>query len=161
MLRVFKGLPVATEVLRGDALLPSAGSYARDVVTLGWEERLRARSRRVSDSGVDFGTTLPRGTVLRDGDCLVIDELRTVIVVRELAEAVFVVEPQTARDWARFAYAIGNSHQPMALAETSIVCPDVPGMLQVLEYHGIPYTRDLRAFTPVGQTPGHRHALAQ
>ena len=162
MLQVFKSLPVVREIYRAADLSQSAASYPRDVVTLGWEERLKARSRRRSDGGLEFATALPRGTVLRDGDCLILEELRTVIEVRERAEPVFVVDPKTQKDWARFAYAIGNSHQPLALTEASIVCPDIPGMEQVLEYHGIPFRRGLMPFTPLGlgtdpYSPGHQH----
>jgi len=30
-------------------------------------------------------------------------------------------------------------------------------MEQVLAYHGIPYERETRPFTPLGQIPGHLH----
>ncbi len=48
--------------------------------TLGWEERLKVRARRESDTGFEFATALPRGTVLRDGDCFVFDDLKIVVV---------------------------------------------------------------------------------
>ena len=43
----------------------------------------------------------------------------------------------------------------LASEADAIVCPDVPGMEQVLTYHVIPFTREQRAFTPVSQAPGH------
>lgn len=160
MLQVFKPLPVAREVFRQDALPASARSYSRDTITLGWEERLRARGRRRSDAGLEFGTTLARGVALHGGDCLVIDEASTVVVVIERAEPVFVVTPASASQWALFAYHIGNSHQPVMITDSAIVCADVPGMEQVLQYHAIPFTRAVRPFTPVGLADGslaHRH----
>ena len=33
-----------------------ARGYARDTITLGWEDRLKTRGRRRSDGGVEFGT---------------------------------------------------------------------------------------------------------
>jgi urease accessory protein UreE len=149
MLQVFRSLPVAREVYPIGALPALASNYARDTLTLGWEERLKGRARRRSDGGIEFGTTLPRGLVLRQGDCLVLDDPRAVIVIVEKAEPVCVITPASQEDWARFAYFIGNSHQPMMVAGGAIVCPDVLGMTQVLDYHQIPYTAAVRTFTPI------------
>src|SRR5262245_35265918 len=157
MLRVFKPPPVAHEVHPPGALPAAAREYANDTVTLGWEERMKARALRRSDGGVEFGTSLPRGTILRHGDTFVLDAVATRIAVVEREEAVFVIQPSTADEWARFAYHIGNSHQPMMVADDAIVCPDVAGMTQVLDYHRIPFTRARRPFTPIGHVPDHRH----
>jgi urease accessory protein len=162
MLQVFKTLPVARETFRADGLPESARAYARETITLGWEDRLKARGRRKSDGGVEFGVALRRGTVLLEGDCLVIDEAMAVVSVIERREAVFVIEPATGADWGRFAYYIGNSHQPIMITAEAIICPDVPGVEQVLTYHRIPFSRSVRAFTPIGQAgelyvAGHQH----
>jgi len=158
---VFKSLPLAKEVHRLSALPVAARGYARDRVTLGWEDRVKGRGRRRSDLGFEFATTLPRGTVLRDGDCFVFDGPPLVVVVVERAESVFVIRPDTGHDFALFAYHIGNSHQPLMLADAAIVCPDAPGMEQVLVYHGIPFSRELRPFTPIGHIPDHQHQLSR
>ena len=163
MLHVFKSLPVAREVCRADALPAAASSYRRDTITLGWEERLKTRARRRSDAGLEFGTALPRGTMLHAGDCLLLNAERIVVEVVEDAEAVFVIRPSSAEQWGVFAYFSGNSHPPMMVAGDAIVCPDVPGMDQVLDYHEIPFTRDRRSFTPVsvlGDAVGARHQHA-
>jgi urease accessory protein len=157
MLGVFKTLPVAREVHSTGRLPPAALDYTPDTVTLGWEERMKARALRRSDGGIEFGTSLPRGTILRAGDVFVLDAVATRVAVVERAEPVLVVEPPTPEDWARFAYHIGNSHQPMMVANAAIVCPDVAGMTQVLDSHRIPFTRARRPFTPIGHVPDHRH----
>jgi urease accessory protein len=157
VLQVFKSLPVAHEVWREDALPVSASAYARETISLGWEDRLKARGRRRSDRGTEFGTALPRGTILRAGDCLVCEPLERVFVVVERDEAVLVVAPRTPAEWGLFGYYIGNSHQPVMLTEHEIVCADLPGMDQVLEQHGIVFARAARAFTPVGLLTDHRH----
>src|SRR5262245_30669483 len=113
MLNAFKSMPIARTIYRPESLPDSAREYAADTVTLGWEERLRTRGRRMSDAGVMFGTTLARGTVLRGGDCFVLDSIATVVTVVEMPEAVFVVVPQAPSQWALFAYHIGNCHQPL------------------------------------------------
>jgi urease accessory protein len=157
MLNAFKSLPIARTIYRPESLPDSAREYAADTVTLGWEDRLRTRGRRMSDSGVMFGTTLARGTVLRDGDCFVLDPISTVVTVVEMPEAVFVVVPRTPAEWALFAYHIGNSHQPLMVTDEAIICVELPGMREALEYHGIPFTSRVQAFTPVVDTAAHTH----
>lgn len=157
---MFRSVPIATVRIKALDPLPSTASgYRRDTVTLGWEDRIRIRARRTSDSGFEFATTLDRGTVLADGDRLVVDAAQLIVDVRERLEPVFVIRPASAEQSALFGYHIGNSHQPMMLAADGIVCAALPGMEQVLAYHSIPFTRELRAFTPVNQIPDHRHAL--
>src|SRR5437773_5288277 len=86
----------------------TARAFSRESVTLGWEDRTHVHGRRRTDGGVEFGTTLPRGTVLRAGDCFVIDDERRVVTVVERPEAVFVIEPRASTEWALFAYHIGT-----------------------------------------------------
>ncbi len=157
MLHVFKSLPVADEVHHQDRLPPRARDYTHDTVTLGWEERLKARARRRSEGGLEFGTALPLGTVLREGDCFVFDTPAVVIIVVERVEPVLVICPRSNTEWGLFAYQIGNSHQPLMLTDDAIVCPEAPWTEHVLTYHGIPFSRAMRAFTPAGRLADHRH----
>jgi urease accessory protein len=152
---LFRSVPIADAVFRVERLPGGLIEHPQDSITLGWEERFRARARRRTDGGIDFGTALPRGTVLREGDCLALDTPPLVIVVRELAEAVLVARPASAAQWALWSYHIGNSHQPLMIADDALVCADLPGMEQVLNYHAIPFQRETRRFTPVSQAPGH------
>lgn len=154
---IFNRLPVVTALHRDGELPAPARAAARDTITLGWEERLRTRGRRFSDSGVAFGTALPRGTMLRAGDCFLLDDPPLVVVVVEMPEPVFVIAPRDAREWGLFAYQIGNRHQPLMIADGALVCPDVPGMERLLKSCGIPYSRATMAFTPVSAPMEHRH----
>lgn len=156
-MQLFKTIPVASEACRPDNLPARARSYATATITLGWEERLRARGRRRADSGAQFATALARGTVLSGGDVLVVDDLRLAVSVVERAEPVLVVRPRSTAEWGVFAYQIGNGHQPMMIADDAIICADLPGMEQTLARHGIPFERDSRPFTPVGGAADHRH----
>lgn len=152
-------VPLAEAVYRPHTLPDDAAQYPRDAVGLGWEERLRTRARRRTDAGVEFATTLPRGTVLRDGDCLLVRELPMVVIVREQPDDVFVVRPRSVEAWALWSYHIGNSHQPMMITLDALVCPDLPGVEQMLAYHAIPFVRETRPFTPVSQSPGHHEGV--
>jgi urease accessory protein len=160
MIQVFRSLPVARAICRADALPPAATAYRQDTASLGWEERVKVRARRVSDQGFEFATVLSRGEILRNGDCFVFDHQGLVVRVVERSEPVFVIRPRTAGEGARFSYHIGNSHQPLMLDGAEIVCADIPGMEQVLAYHAIPFVRDRRPFTPIGQMPDHRHQVS-
>jgi len=139
---------VIDRVWRDADLTDAARGYARDTVTLDWEDRAHVHGRRRTDGGVEYGTSLPRGTVLRAGDCFVDDAARLVITVVERPEPVFVVEPQSAAEWALFAYHIGNRHQPVMITERALVCPDAPGVELLLQRHRMPYTRATLPFTP-------------
>jgi len=138
-------------------LADTSHDFTRDTVTLGWEDRTWVHGRRRTDGGVEFGMSLPRGTVLRDGDCFVLDAERLIVSVVERAEAVFVVEPASAPEWALFAYHIGNRHQPVMITDRALVCPDVPGVEPLLQRHRMPYTRATLPFTPAATVAGHHH----
>jgi len=159
VLEAFRSLPVVRVALRPEDMTADARSFATDTATLGWEDRLRSRGRRRSDGGVEFGLALPRGSVLRGGDCLVIEDRALVVRVVERAEPVLVITPATPQEWALFAYQIGNGHQPLMLTDCAIVCPVVTGMEALLDYHGIAYERASRTFTPTGVLADHRHGV--
>jgi urease accessory protein len=148
-------LIVVERIHREEALPATARGYARDTITLGWEDRLRVHGRRRSDGGVAFGLFLPRGTILRAGDCLVLDDVKCVVVVIERPEPVFRIEPRTPQEWGLYAYHIGNRHQPLMITETSIVCPDVVGVEQLLEQQRISFARTTLPFTPATSVANH------
>ena len=116
-------------------------AYARDTVTLGWEERLQARAPPpVGRRG------RVRHGARRAAPCCAAATASSSSSRRSSSpwssgpKPVFVIEPRTPAEWALFAYHIGNSHQPMMVTDEAIVCADLPGMEQVLEYHRIPFT---------------------
>ena len=148
---------IVERVYRESELPPTARTFARDTIMLGWEDRTHVHGRRRTAGGVEFGTSLPRGTVLRAGDCFILDDERVVVTIVERPEAVFVIEPRTAPEWALFAYHIGNRHQPVMITDRSLVCPDVSGVEQLLQQHHMPYTRAILAFTPAAAGAGHHH----
>jgi urease accessory protein len=150
-------LTVVERVHKSGELPDEARAFARDTVTLGWEDRTHVHGRRRTDSGVEFGTALPRGTVLRAGDCFVLDAERLVVSIVERGEPVFVIEPRSPHEWGLFAYHIGNRHQPLMITDRALVCPDVPGVEQLLQQQHMPYTRATLPFTPAAAVGGHKH----
>ncbi len=152
---LFRRLPIADAVFTRDRLPAGLIDYPRDSVTVGWQDRTTQRARLRTDGGVEFGTALAPGVVLREGDCLALEQPRLVVVVREREEPVLVARAESAAQAARWAYCIGNSHQHLMIADDALVCADVPEMEQVLTWHAIPYTREQRTFTPESSGPGH------
>jgi urease accessory protein UreE len=152
---LFRRLPIADAVFRLDRLPAGLLAQPRDRVTLGWQDRTTPRARLRTEGGVEFGTSLAPGVVLREGDCLALEQPPLVVLVCEREEAVLVVRTASAAQAARWAYCIGNSHQPLMVADDVLICADVPGMEQVLAYHSIPFTREQRTFTP--ESPGPEH----
>ena len=150
-------MTVVTVLYHQPDLPVSTHAYAGDSITLGWEERVQGHGRRQSDGGVEFALALPRGSVLRAGDCFVLDEARTVVTVVERPEPVFVIEPRSAQEWALYAYHIGNRHQPVMITNHALVCPDVPGVEQLLHQQHIPHGRQMLPFTPATAAAGHSH----
>jgi urease accessory protein len=148
---------VVERVSRESELSEAVRDYARDTLTLGWQDRTHVHGRRRTDGGLEFGTSLPRGTVLRSGDCFLVDHSRLVIAIVERPEPVFVIEPRSAPEWALFAYHIGNRHQPIMITERSLVCPDVPGVEALLQQQQVPYARATLPFTPATAVAGHQH----
>jgi urease accessory protein len=150
-------MTIAERVCQEPNLPNEARAFTRDTVTLGWEDRTHVHGRRRTDGGVEFGTALPRGTVLHAGDLFVLEGDQLVVAVVERPEAVFVIEPRSAPEWALFAYHIGNRHQPVMVTERGLVCPEVPGVELLLQQHRMPYTRATLPFTPAATVAGHQH----
>jgi urease accessory protein len=148
-------LTIIEQTHQGPALPRVTRGYALDTITLGWEDRLRTHGRHRSDSGIVFGLSLPRGAMLRGGDCLVVDEAKTVVIVVELPEPVFLIEPRSPQEWGLFGYHIGNRHLPLMITQSGIVCPDVPGVEQLLTQHSIPFSHTTLPFTPATAVASH------
>jgi urease accessory protein len=150
-------MTVVDAVVREEALPDRASAYAQDTITLGWEDRVQTHGRRQTDGGLELGLALPRGTVLRAGDCFVLDEARSTVRIVERPQPVFVIEPRSAPEWALYAYHIGNRHQPIMITDRAIVCPDGPGVEQLLQQQRIPHARASLPFTPATAATPHEH----
>jgi urease accessory protein len=128
----------------------------RDTLTLGWEDRRQGHGRRRSDGGIEFGISLPNGTVLKEGDCLLLPEERVAVVVREACEPVYVIRPETPQQWACYAYHIGNRHQAVMISERELICLQNPAARSLFDQLHIHYESDSRPFTGA-LTAGHSH----
>jgi urease accessory protein UreE len=117
--------------------------YRRDMLTLTFEDRRQGHGKRQSDGGIEFAISLPTGTVLKGGDCLVLEQEQTIVAVREAPEAVY----KTPQEWAYYAYHVGNRHQQVTIGETELIFLQNPAVRSLLEQLHIHFHADTRPFT--------------
>ncbi|BAQ69767.1 urease accessory protein ureE [Rhodovulum sulfidophilum] len=138
------GLPVALDVR------PGAGAD-EDSVTLDYDARFLRRKRLLSDGGQAFLVDLAHTTSLAEGDLLVLEDGRG-IVVRAAAEPLLEV---TGTDLARLAWHIGNRHTPCQVEETRLLIQRDHVLLDMLDRIGATVREVVEPFTPEGGAYGH------
>jgi urease accessory protein len=127
-------------------------------LTLPLESRIKSRLRVTLDDGREAGLFLPRGSSLRDGDCLLAED-GTAVRVRAAPETVSEVRCEDPLQLARACYHLGNRHVPLQIA---------PGLLRYQHDHVLDdMVRGLGLSVTVCQAPfepepgaygGHGHA---
>jgi urease accessory protein UreE len=150
-------MTVVEQVLPLPALSSEYASYKRDTITLSWDERRQGHGRRRSDSGIEFAVSLPAGTVLKGGDCFVLDQERAIITVEEAIQPVYIIRPKTAQEWAYYAYQVGNRHQSVMIGKTELIFLQSPAVRNLLDQLHVEYTADARPFTAALANIGHSH----
>ncbi len=105
----------ATDILKG------AGHATRvaDVVLLDYDLRHRRRISLKAQGGLGFLLDLPNVPDLRDGDALILDDGRLVLV-QAAPEALMELTCTDAHHIARLAWHIGNRHLPAEIHEHAI-----------------------------------------
>lgn len=83
---------------------------------LPFEQRCKSRLRAILEDGREVGLVLPRGHVLRGGDCLASGEGVTVRI-RAANEQVTTAHSSDPHLLCRAAYHLGNRHVPLQLGE--------------------------------------------
>jgi urease accessory protein len=136
---------------------PDYAAYKRDKITLTWDDRRQGHGRRQSDSGVEFAISLPAGTILKNGDCFILDLERTIVAVEEAVEPVLVIRPKTSQEWAYYAYQVGNRHQSVMIGESELIFLQNPAVRSLLDQLHVPYSTDARPFTAALANIGHSH----
>ena len=141
--------------------LPNVSAHGASL-TLPFELRQKSRLHTCLDSGEEAALLLPRGTVLRHGDCLRADT-GLIILVQAAPEAVSTVYAHEPRLFARAAYHLGNRHVVLQVGD---------GWLRYLHDHvldalvaklGLRVVLETAAFEPeAGAYHSHdRHVLLQ
>ena len=84
-------------------------------LTLTLESRIKSRLRVTLDDGREAGLFLPRGSSLRDGDCLIAEDGMLAVMIRAAVETVSEVRCNDPLQLARACYHLGNRHVPLQI----------------------------------------------
>ena len=144
---------------RSRAGLPAGTLAVQDTLVLPFEQRQKARQRARLTSGLEVGIQLPRGTVLRGGDCL---RSPTGVVVEVIAalEGVSTVRSPIVRELACAAYHIGNRHVALQVGDGWLRYSSDHVLDAMVEGFGLDVVHERQPFEPEAgaYSNGHGHA---
>jgi urease accessory protein len=127
-------------------------------LVLPYELRQKTRLRTRSTTGEEVGLFLPRGEILRDGDCLQADDGRCVKVTAK-PEKVLQIGCPDAQQLARVAYHLGNRHVPLQVGPGWLRMANDYVLRQMVEGLGAVVVALEAPFEPEpGAYGGHMHA---
>src|SRR2546422_9188838 len=150
-------MTIVEEIVHAADIGSRYDGYRPETLTLIWNERRQGHGRRRSDAGLEFAISLPAGTVLKEGDCMILEPERTVVRIQEAPEPVYVVRPKTPQDWAYYAYHVGNRHQEVMIGETELIFLKNPAVRSLLEQLHAHFETGERPFTAALVNVGHFH----
>jgi urease accessory protein len=131
-------------------------------VELDWDVRQKSRFDATDSQGRKLGVFLPRGTVVRGGDCLVAED-GTLIRVLAAPQPVLVVrhcsEHGSAFDLTRAAYHLGNRHVALELQADRLQLEPDHVLADMLRGMHLIVREEQQAFEPEAgaYAAGHAH----
>ncbi|MDH5425232.1 MAG: urease accessory protein UreE [Gammaproteobacteria bacterium] len=134
---------------------------AETTVTLPFELRQKSRLKVVLDDKREAAVILPRGGLLRGGDCL---KSQDGIIVEVIAakESVSTVYSDSALDLARACYHLGNRHVHLQITEKWIRYLHDHVLDEMVEGLGLTVTTEKAPFEPeAGAYSGGGHSHHQ
>jgi urease accessory protein len=102
--------------------------------------------------------SLPRGTLLQEGDLLCSDAETTLVRVFAKPEPVMTVHSTTGLGLLKAAYHLGNRHVSLEIASDYLRFSPDPVLKSMLEQMGLRVKDDIVAFHPESGAYGHSHA---
>lgn len=135
----------------------NAQQVVQAVVALSAEERLRSRYLCQTENGIALLLSLPRGTVLNDGDLLTTAAADWWVRVQAKAEPILKVEAPSPLDLLKATYHLGNRHVPLEVTETALKLSPDPILKEMLEHLGATVTELVEPFYPEMGAYFHSH----
>ncbi len=129
-------------------------------VELDWDVRQKSRFDATDSLGRQLGVFLPRGTLVRGGDVLVVED-GSLVQVLAAPQAVLVITANTAFDLTRAAYHLGNRHVPIELQPDHLKIEPDHVLAEMLRALHLTVVEATVAFEPEGgayAAGGHSHA---
>ena len=124
-------------------------------LTLTFEQRQRSRQRLLLDDGREAVMMLPRGTILRGGDCLS-TENGEVIAIKAAIEEVSNAYCSDPLQLSRAAYHLGNRHVELQIGAGWLRYLRDHVLDHMIEEMGLQIRHDTVAFEPeAGAYHGH------
>jgi urease accessory protein len=136
-------------------------------VELDWDVRQKSRFDATDSSGRALAVILPRGSVVRGGDVLLVED-GSLVVVKAAPQAVMVVrhcaEHGSPFDLLRAAYHLGNRHvqlelQPdrLLLERDHVLADMLKHMHLLVSDEQLPFEPEAGAYAAGGHAQGHAH----
>lgn len=130
---------------------------AQATLSLPFELRQKSRLKANLDSGEEVGLMLPRGHVLRGGDCLKAEN-GMVIQLAAAEESVSTVTAPNQLSLQKACYHLGNRHVPLQITEAWIRYLKDHVLDEMVESLGLTVTHEQAPFEPeVGAYHKHHH----
>jgi urease accessory protein len=144
-------------VIKVTEKLPSPAK-AQATLTLPFELRQRSRLRAVLDSGEEVGLILPRGEILRGGDCLQAEN-GWVIELKAANETVSTVTCADALLLQKACYHLGNRHVPLEITHRGLRYQQDHVLDEMVTSLGLSVTHETAPFEPEsGAYQQHSHS---
>lgn len=128
-----------------------------NLLILPFELRQKSRLRAQLSNGIEVGLFLPRGEVLRGGDCIKAED-GTVIKVEAASEQVSKVSHPDALMICRASYHLGNRHVPLQIGDGWLSYQHDHVLDDMVRGLGLTVSLASMAFEPeAGAYGGHSH----
>lgn len=118
-------------------------------VVLGFDERQKSRLKVTLADGREAGLMLPRGTILRGGQCLLAED-GTRIRVEAAQELVSTAFTKDTLLLSRACYHLGNRHVPLQIGDTWVRYQHDHVLDEMVEAMGLKVFTEQAPFEPEG-----------
>ena len=163
-------------MLTANKLMPQGAGLApvlvkrASTIELDWDTRQKSRFEAADSSGRSIGVFLPRGTTVRGGDMLVVEDgslVRVIAAPQPVLRITHCTQHGTPFDLIRAAYHLGNRHVPIELQpdhlkiEPDHVLADMLGAMHlIVRAENSAFEPESGAYAAGGHAHGHDHGQA-
>jgi urease accessory protein len=156
-----------SKLIAGGQGLAAALVKRAATVALDWDVRQKSRFDATDSTGRAIGVFLPRGTLVRGGDVLVLEDGSLVHVQaasQEVLRITACAQHGSSFDLTRAAYHLGNRHVPIELQPDHLKIEPDHVLADMLRAMHMTVVTVHEAFEPEGgaySSHGHSHAHGQ
>jgi urease accessory protein len=157
-----------SKLIAGGQGLAAALVKRAATVELDWDVRQKSRFDATDSNGRAFGVFLARGTLVRGGDVLVLEDgslVRVQAAPQEVLRITACAEHGSSFDLTRAAYHLGNRHVPIELQPDHLkIEPDhvLADMLRAMHMTVVTVQESFEpeggAYSSHGHAQGHGHS---